>query len=73
MSTISPQDSIRFSNLVAENGGVYIDSTVSEKLGLTKEQIIDFISVSAFNNPFFQMKKDMYQNEEFSSQFMLEL
>lgn len=44
-----------------------------EKIGLSKHQVIDLISMSAMNNGLFQAKKDMYSSEEFPSAFMLEL
>lgn len=44
-----------------------------EKIGLSKEQVIELISKSAMNNGLFQAKKDMYLSENFPSAFMLEL
>lgn len=43
-----------------------------EKVGLSKEQVIELISKSAMNNGLFQAKKDMYVSENFPSAFMLE-
>lgn len=44
-----------------------------EKVGLSKEQVIELISKSAMNNGLFQAKKDMYISENFPSAFKLEL
>lgn len=44
-----------------------------EKIGLSKEQVVELVSKSAMNNGLFQAKKDMYLSENFPSAFMLEL
>ena len=45
----------------------------AEKLGLDKETLLHTFSQSAFNNPFFQMKKEMFLTETFPSAFMTAL
>lgn len=45
----------------------------SEKLGLDQDSILELISNSAMNTGLFQFKKEMFQTQDFPSQFMLEL
>lgn len=143
MSTIAPADSVSFSKLVADKGGIYLDAPVSgsvgaaqsgqlvvlvggeneaietcqpyfdvlgkgtihfgtsgkgssaklavnlllgimgqgfgevmlfaDKMGLSRDKIIESISMSAMSNLLFQWKKDMYSKEKFPAAFMLEL
>lgn len=45
----------------------------AEKSGVDKEKMLDMISKSALNSPFFQLKKAMFSANEFPSAFMIEL
>ena len=45
----------------------------AEKSGVDKEKMLELISLSALNSPFFQLKKDMYGRDEFPAAFMVEL
>lgn len=45
----------------------------AEKSGVDKEKMLELISLSALNSPFFQLKKDMYGRDEFTAAFMVGL
>jgi 3-hydroxyisobutyrate dehydrogenase len=45
----------------------------AEKSGVDKEKMLELISQSALNSPFFQLKKDMYGRDEFPAAFMVGL
>jgi len=45
----------------------------AEKSGVDKEKVLELISLSALNSPFFQLKKDMYSKDEFPAAFMVGL
>lgn len=62
-------------NLLLGITGQAIGETMffAEVLGLEQAAVTDLISSSGMNTPLFQVKKDMFRNQEFPSQFMLEL
>ena len=46
---------------------------LAEKAGIEQEAILDLIGLSGVNTGLFQAKKDMYRQQTFPAQFMLEL
>jgi len=45
----------------------------AEKSGVNKEKMLELISSSALNSPFFQIKKEMYRTDDFPAAFKVSL